>query len=584
MAFSEHRRVMEGTRTAESPDNAEQTDNPSSKLGHRPPAQASTTAGLAFRPTDRWMKIHLGLLLAALVVLVVAGQGQHFFYDEWAFIGGKLDALPFADRYLLPHNEHWSMFPVLAYRTLLATVGVGSYWPYLGLLLLLHLGVTHVLWRLMLVTGSKPIVATALAAVFSVLGAGAENLVWAFQIGFVGSSLLGVSSVYLAVTGTANWRKTGVLAGLTLASVATSGVGLAYLIVVPLVLARRRRRYAIGVFCLPLLIYVGWYVIYGRSLTHAAQVSANLPLLVGTFVVVGLTAAVTRYFGFPGDVVYLLVVGIPILAGLTLACRDRWTDRALASRTPVAMCIGAVTFFGTVGLARAGLGLGYATVTRYVYVASALLLPAIALVISLGADRRPRLLKSIVPLAIAMAMSNIFQLLTYASVTRHENDPSRRVLVAASDLVRSGSPMYADQIPEPLFAPDITTSDLRSRRLDAAFEDVSPGPRDRLTASLNLQIRVAPDRAAGTATATTAASSCTRVRQQEITVATSRGTAPSFVVSADSTVVLTLHEVGKGSAMRKIDLVKGAYTISSLREAGVLTIESKSPGSLLANC
>ena len=54
-----------------------------------------------------------GLLLAALAVLIVAGRGQHFFYDEWAFIGGKLDALPFPDRYLLPHNEHWTLLPLV---------------------------------------------------------------------------------------------------------------------------------------------------------------------------------------------------------------------------------------------------------------------------------------------------------------------------------------------------------------------------------------------------------------------------------------------------------------------------------------
>src|ERR1035437_7098032 len=195
---------------------------------------------------------------------------------------------PLPDLYLLPHNEHWSSLPLLAYRTLRASVGVGSYWPYLGLLLLLHLGVTHILWRLMLVTGSKPIVATALAAVFSVLGAGAEDLVWAFQISFVGSTLLGVSAVYLAVTGSASWRKTAVLAGLALASLATSGVGLAYLIVVPLVLARRRRRYAIVVLCLPLLVYLTWYASYGSSFLHGPPVSATLPLMVGAFVVVGL--------------------------------------------------------------------------------------------------------------------------------------------------------------------------------------------------------------------------------------------------------------------------------------------------------
>lgn len=578
MASSERLHAMDATGTAAFSDTTHLPDNVSNEPNPKRAVPASISSGLSSPPIGPWRKIHWGLLAVALAILVVAGQGQHFFYDEWAFIGGKLDALPFADRYLLPHNEHWSMLPVLAYRTLRATVGVGSYWPYLGLLLLLHLGVTHVLWRLMLVTGSKPIVATALAAVFSVLGAGAEDLLWAFQIGFVGSTLLGVGAVCLTVTGTGSWHRIGVIAFLITASFATSGVGLAYLIVVPLVLVQRVRRNAVLIFCLPLLVYVGWYATYGSSLTHAARATATLPLLVGAFIVVGLAAVLTRYFGFPDNLTCLLVVGVPILAGLALACRDWWTDRTLALRTPVAMSAGAVIFFGTVGLARAGLGLGSATSSRYIYVAGALLLPAIALLISRGVDRHAQLMKAVVPVVVAMAVSNVFQLFAYARDTRDENNSSRGVLVAASDLVRSNSPIFTGQLPEPHLAPDLTTKDLGSRHLDPAFEGVIPGRPDRLTASLNLQIRVAPTQGTDTA------SSCRRAREQRITIPTSRGTAPRFVLNADASVAFTLLGPGAHSAERVIVLPKGVYKINSLREAADLTIESKSPTSLLARC
>jgi hypothetical protein len=184
----------------------------------------------------------------------------------------------------------------------------------------------------------------------------------------------------------------------------------------------------------------------------------------------------------------------------------------------------------------------------------------------------------VLPLAIAIAASNIFQLMTYATETRQDNDASRRVIVAGSDLVRSGSPIFAAQLPEPLLAPDLTTNDLRSRRLDSAFRDVMPTPVDRLTASLNLQIRVAQDRDAVTS------STCRPVHTRQITVLTSRGTTPTFEVSVDSTATFTLQERGSGSARRMIDLVHGTYQISSVREAAVLTIETKSPSSLLAKC
>jgi hypothetical protein len=566
---------MQLTNTPDAPDIRRPGADEPHEHAPRTPTPTSAATGLTTPRLGWWTKIHWGLLLVALVILVVAGQGQHFFRDDWAFIGGKLDALPFPGRYLLPHNEHWSLLPILAFRTLRATVGVGSYWPYLGLLLLLHLGVTHVLWRLMLVTGSKPVVATALAAIFSVLGAAAEDMVWAFQIGFVGSTLLGISAVYLAVTGTANWRKTAVLASLILASLATSGVGLAYLIVVPLLLAWRQWRYAITAFGLPLLVYVMWYAMYGRSLTHPPSASVTLPLTVGAFVALGLVTALTGYFGCETTILsFFTIIGVLILAALTLACRDWMANRTLARRIPVAMCVGAVVFFGTAALARGGLGLEIATSSRYVYVAMALLIPGLALLISTGADRHPKLIRAVVPIAMAIAVSNIFQLFTYATQNRQDSDTSRRVLVAATDLVRSNGPIFIGQLPEPLLAPDLSTTDLTSRYLDPAFAGVYPGRSDRLTASLNLQIRVTP------VPHTSTLSACRTTLRQRITIPTSHGTAPRFVVSADASIAFTLHSAGLTSAPRVIDLSKGTYVINSLRAAADLAIEPISPASL----
>jgi len=526
----------------------------------------------------RWTRIHWGLLLVALVILVVAGQGQHFFYDEWAFVGGKLDAVPFPDRYLLPHNEHLTLLPLLAFRTLRATVGVGSYWPYLGLLLLLHLGVTHLLWRLMLLSHGKPIVATALAAVFSVFGAAAEDLVWAFQITFVGSTLLGLSAVWLAVTGSTSWLKTGLVSFLIIASLATSGVGLAYLIVVPTIYAQRRWRRAVIVLGSPLLLYLTWYEMYGHSLMHPPVGLATAPLTVCRFIVLGLAAALTGLAGFAVENwVSLLLVGIPALGALALACRGWWTTKTLAGRTPVAMCLGALGFFGTVGLARGGLGAGFAFSSRYSYVASALMLPAIALAISRGTDRHPRLAMTIVPVSIAIAASNVLQLMTYAGTSRSSNEASTRVLAAGRELIRSDSPVFADQLPEPLLAPDLTTSDLRSGHLDAAFDSAKPGTSDRLTSSLNLQIRVAPAPKAATV------SPCRTINEPRVTVPAGRRSAPTFAVTAAGPVGFRLYDAGSRSAERELVFARGTYLISSLRGAGHLEIEPKVP-SQVANC
>jgi hypothetical protein len=299
--------------------------------------------------------------------------------------------------------------------------------------------------------------------------------------------------------------------------------------------------------------------------------------MLGAFVILGLTSALARFFGFEMDnPLPLLVVGAPALAGLTLACRDWVIGRRPAGRTTLAMCAGAVGFFGSAGLARAGLGLGSALAPRYVYVAVSLLLPGLALVISSGTERHPRLMRAVVPLAIVVAVSNSLELLTFATEARGSNNVSRRVLVAGSELLRSREPVFADQRPEPQLAPDLTTTDLRSGRLDAAFDHVSPKPIDRLTASLNLQVRVALVHGEGTA--------CSRATGQRIVIATSRTTAPAFQVSAGSPITFTLRGVGSGSAQRVIDLPRGTYQIYSLRNASELTIRSTSPPSLLASC
>lgn len=516
--------------------------------------------------------------MLALLVLVLAGQGQHFFYDEWAFVGDKLDATPLPDRYLLPHNEHWTMLPLLAYRILGATVGVGSYWPYLGVLLLAHLGVTHLLWRIMLVTGSKPLVATSLAAIFSVFGAAAEDLVWAFQITFVGSTLLGLAAVYLAVTGSVGWRKTVVLVFLITASLSSSGVGLAYLLVVPFVLAWRQRRHGLVALCVPLLVYLTWYATYGHPLTHAPAVSAALPFTLFGFVMFGLVAALTGYFGFPmNSMISWLMVGGPFLAGLTVSCRRWMADRTFAGRTLSVMFIGAVTFFGTVGLARAGFGPGFAASSRYAYVAVALCLPSIAVLISRGTDRHPRLTMVIVPAAVAMALSNMAQLVTYATATRDRNGISRRVLVAAEDLARGHQTIFADQAPEPLLAPDLTTEDLMFGHLDAALRNVRPTLSDDLTASLNLQIQVTPDlgRSAGP---------CVNTLKEHITIPMSQKVSPSFRLARKTSVVLTLQDGGSLTAQREMVLTENVYRVNSLRDPGHLTIDTMPSSAVLATC
>src|ERR1041385_1004162 len=140
--------------------------------------------------------VHVATLVLAAGVLVHFARGQWFWFDEWDFL--TLRGIRHAPIGLFqPHNEHWSTVPILVYRALGAAVGLHHYLPYLAVVFVLHLTAAHLLWRIMRRGGVAPLVAAAAAGVFALLGAGYENLLWAFQMGFVASLTLGLAHVLL---------------------------------------------------------------------------------------------------------------------------------------------------------------------------------------------------------------------------------------------------------------------------------------------------------------------------------------------------------------------------------------------------
>ena len=144
-----------------------------------------------------------------------------FFADEWAFIESRALADP--GSWWAPHNEHWTTLAILVYRALVETVGIGSYVPYLVVVALLHVAVSALCY-LLLERSSGPLFALAGSAIVLVFGSGFENLYWGFQISFVGSVALGLAAMVVMDAGPSPGRAL-VVAGLLLASLASSGVG-----------------------------------------------------------------------------------------------------------------------------------------------------------------------------------------------------------------------------------------------------------------------------------------------------------------------------------------------------------------------
>jgi hypothetical protein len=196
----------------------------------------------------------------AFALLMYLGRGIGFYFDEWNFVldrhGHSLDV------FLKPHNEHIALVPVVVYKALLGTAGMSHHWPYLAVLAVMHtlLGVAvYLMARPRIGAWAAVLVATLL--LFA--GVAWQNMIWAFQIGFVGS-LLGGAWAWVALD--RGGRRADIVAcGALLFATASSSLGVPMALGVTAELVVTRRIRALWVPLLPLALYGIWYVGYGVS-------------------------------------------------------------------------------------------------------------------------------------------------------------------------------------------------------------------------------------------------------------------------------------------------------------------------------
>ena len=305
----------------------------------------------------------VALAAAALLVLVWLARDMTFYHDEWAMIL-KRDLS--VDGILAPHNEHLIATLVILYRVLLGTVGLGSYWPYLGVTFALHVavaGLVYVIVRRESPGGSRGWALGAMA-VMLFLGSGGDDILWAFQSAAIGPVAAGIGAILVAP------RRPGLAALLLTVAMATSGASLAFLVGTGVRLLLERPR-ALPWLLLPTGIYLAWYVAYGASGVTALR----SPSFDGApaYAAVGLAAAAA---GALGTTMLLVggVAAIVIVVGLVSA-------RPVPSIV-VALLVAGVAFFVIAGTVRAELGPEQAAAPRYVYIVAPAFLVAGAILLS----------------------------------------------------------------------------------------------------------------------------------------------------------------------------------------------------------
>jgi hypothetical protein len=323
---------------------------------------------------------HAAMAAAALAVLtcsVILYRARHFtfVYDEWDFIlnAKRWQLVDF----FLPHNLHWSTIPQVVYRLLVPTVGIRSYLPYEAALMVVHAATAFLLF-LLIRRRAGDVAALLAAALLLVLGRGFENIIWAFQVGFVGSVATGLLALWLLDTPAAGWGRQATASAALLASLMFSGMAPVFLVLVAVDLALDPlRRHALVVLIVPATAGMVWYLTLGKVGVTGNQ--WHLPLrdlgVLIEYVPHGIGAAVAGLFGLSSHWSALALTGLAVVVVIT-AMRAPAINRRL-----IALVVTLVAMYVLLGYERGEIGIEQAASPRYIYVGAVLVLLVLAEVV-----------------------------------------------------------------------------------------------------------------------------------------------------------------------------------------------------------
>lgn len=340
-------------------------------------------------------------VIAAFLALLWLGRGLTFFADEWAVMADRTISL---DSFIQPFNEHWLGVTIVVYRLMLETFGLGTYMPYLALLAALHVVVVLEVYAVAR-RSSGPWIGVMAAVLFSYFGSGFENLYWSMQIGFLISIGLGLAAVLLLDRRPSRGRIAVATALLTIGMM-TSGFGIFMLVFVGLDQALDRVRWrVVPALFVPGLVYVAWYLVYGRSGLATARdpFTVEAVLSVPKFVLEGVGTAFGSVLGVGPLLGIVAAVALAVALLAQVVRRRPVPPRAFAAFGAI------IVQYAILGLIRAQLFDGAAEYSRYAY------LSGIFAMLGLVALVGPRSLPT-EPKSRTLAVAGLVGVFTLASV------------------------------------------------------------------------------------------------------------------------------------------------------------------------
>lgn len=426
----------------------------------------------------------LAIVLAGTVFLVFQARHLWFFGDDWMFLLERNLSQRPVHALMSPHNDHWSTVPILIYRALFSVVGLEHYLLFALLPILAHAAACVLLFLVLRRCGVRDWIAVGVTTVMVFLGAGAENLLWSFQVGMIGSAALGLGALLVSL-GNPGRRAVGLVWLLSVLSLMTASTAIPMVIWLgAFTLLRDGLRRALVLTVPPILVYGAWFLVWG----HEADTGiAKAPLAdVIPMAWRGLSATWDNMSGFAGSG-QVIVIG---LLAAAVALHPGTPRRSLALSGWAAVFIAYLMF----SYSRGSYGPDAATTSRYAYFGALLMLPSVALTLDALLERlRVRAVEAGLTVAALLGLlvvPGIFAVNDFR-VARDAMTPDLRERVkAASELARSGQPLLSDQI-DPVWNASITASDLRPDWVWESMPDEPVSPRARLTASAALQVGAA---------------------------------------------------------------------------------------------
>ena len=442
---------------------------------------------------ERWTAIHLASLPALLVVLIAFARNQWFFDDEWDSLTRR--GLNHPVGLFAPHNENWTTIPLLIYRGLFAVFGLRTYWPYLLALFALHLLVVHMLWRVMRSADVPIAFATAAAVAFGLFGRGSENILFAIQIAYLAPLAAGIALMFAIRPDPEPKRVTAVTVCAALV-LPWSAFSVQMVAMVGLVaLARWGWRRAAIVTFPSAAIYIAWFTWQGhKSLDGGLRKYHGGPGDIPRYVFggIGATLGAPLHNVRVGEALFVIVVAVT-----AVNLRRWWRDYPQV----LALAVGAPIWFATISQGRGEFpdpGL-----SRYVYMAAAMLLPLVTLVAWRLSRQRAAAVPVLTAAAVLVALGGAKQLRHDGFLQTEIKQGLRRQLIAAVHLKEAGVGVISNN-PDYMWDQGLRIEPLVRLVHRGQLPTVPVAPYDVARARLGMQLRVSSPHASTVLTGVTA--------------------------------------------------------------------------------